>query len=49
MFGKKKRKIANNPWREHIKETQRKNPGMALKEILKEASRTYVKPKKECK
>ncbi|KKL46107.1 hypothetical protein LCGC14_2348940 [marine sediment metagenome] len=32
-----------NPWLEHVKETKKKFPDKMLKEVLKEASKTWKK------
>jgi len=32
-----------NPWLAHVKSTKSKNPKMAFKDVLKEASKTWKK------
>lgn len=35
-----------NPWLEHVKAIKIKNPDLQLKDVLKEAKKSYVKIKK---
>tara|TARA_R100001530_G_scaffold122253_1_gene89826 strand:- start:260 stop:373 length:114 start_codon:yes stop_codon:yes gene_type:complete len=32
-----------NPWLDHVKDTKKKNPKMAFKDVLKKASKSWKK------